>query len=93
LVEVGEDGEKSKLFVDDGELVIGKDSFFKGKDLFPVHVSVGSSYLCQGSTGPCARREQVWFRQDLTKQDLIKVEIKLRRIVFNKSSLETIALR
>jgi hypothetical protein len=47
---------------------------------------------CQGLTGPCAQREQVWFSKVLTKQDLIKVEIKPRRIVvqmdqFNKSLL------
>ena len=48
---------------------------------------------CQGLTGPCARREQVWFSKGLAKQDPIKVEIKPRRIVFNKSSLATIVLR
>jgi hypothetical protein len=40
LVKVGEDGKKTKLFVDDSELVVGKDSFFKGEDLFPIHVTV-----------------------------------------------------
>jgi hypothetical protein len=40
FVEVGEDGKETKLFVDDSELVIGKDSFFKGEDLFPVHMLV-----------------------------------------------------
>jgi hypothetical protein len=39
LVEMGEDGKKAKLFVDDSELVVGKDSFFEGKDLFLVHVT------------------------------------------------------
>jgi hypothetical protein len=38
LVEVGEDGKKAKLFVDDSKLVVSKDSFFEGKDLFSVHV-------------------------------------------------------
>jgi hypothetical protein len=38
LVKVGENGKKAKLFVDDSELVVGKDSFFEGKDLFSVHV-------------------------------------------------------
>jgi hypothetical protein len=32
LVEMGEDGKEAKLFVDDSELVVGKDSFFEGKD-------------------------------------------------------------
>jgi hypothetical protein len=49
--------------------------------------------LCQGSTGPCAQREQVWFSKVLVKQDPIRIEIKPRRIVFNKSSLATIVLR
>jgi hypothetical protein len=40
LVELGEDGKEAKLFVDDSELVVGKDSFFEGKDFFPIHVSV-----------------------------------------------------
>jgi hypothetical protein len=40
LVEMGEDGKKAKLFVDDSKLVVGKDSFFKGEDLFPIHVTV-----------------------------------------------------
>jgi hypothetical protein len=40
LVEMGEDGKQAKLFVDDSELVVGKDSFFEGKDLFPVHAVV-----------------------------------------------------
>jgi hypothetical protein len=40
LVEVGENSKQAKLFVDDGELVVGKDSFFEGKDLFPVHAVV-----------------------------------------------------
>jgi hypothetical protein len=40
LVEVGEDGKQAKLFINDGELVVGKDSFFEGKDLFPVHAVV-----------------------------------------------------
>jgi hypothetical protein len=38
LVKVGEDGKEAKLFVDDGELVVSENSFFKGKDFFPVHV-------------------------------------------------------
>jgi hypothetical protein len=55
LVKVGKECKETKLFVDGSELVISKDSFFKGKDLFPVHMGGGrSSYLCQGSTGPCA---------------------------------------
>jgi hypothetical protein len=41
LVEVGKDSKQTKLFVDDGELVVSKDSFFEGKDLFPVHLMVG----------------------------------------------------
>ena len=40
MVEMGEDGKKMKLFVDDSKLVVGKDSFFKGEDFFPVHVTV-----------------------------------------------------
>jgi hypothetical protein len=40
LVEVGENSKQAKLFVDDGELVVGKDLFFEGKDLFPVHAVV-----------------------------------------------------
>jgi hypothetical protein len=75
LVEMGEDSKQAKLFVDDGELVVGKDSFFEGKDLFPVHAVVKSSYLCQGSTGPCARREQVWFNQDnLARPNQVKTK-------------------
>jgi hypothetical protein len=38
LVEVGEECKEMKLFVNGGELVVSKDSFFEGKDLFPVHV-------------------------------------------------------
>jgi hypothetical protein len=49
--------------------------------------------MCQGLTGPWARREQVWFSKALAKQDPIRIEIKPRQIVFNKSSLETTALR
>jgi hypothetical protein len=40
LVKVGEESEEVKLFVNGGELVISKDSFFEGKDLFPVHTVV-----------------------------------------------------
>jgi hypothetical protein len=40
LVEMSEECEETKLFVDGGKLVVGKDSFFKGKDLFPVHAVV-----------------------------------------------------
>jgi hypothetical protein len=73
LIEMGEDGEQTKLFVDDGELVVGKDSFFEGKDLFPVHTMV--------EVPTCVK-----VRQDLvldvskpgsigaTKQDLIKIK-------------------
>jgi hypothetical protein len=73
LVEMGKDGEKTKLFVDDGELVVGKDLFFEGKDLFPIHVLV--------VVPTCVK-----VRQDLvldvsksgsisaTKQDLIKIK-------------------
>ena len=73
LVEMGEDGKKAKLFVDDGELVVGKDSFFEGKDLFLVHAMV--------VVPTCVK-----VRQDLvldvsksgsigaTKQDLIKIK-------------------
>jgi hypothetical protein len=93
LVEVGEKCKETELFVDGGELVVGKDSFFKCEDFFPVHSGIGSSYLCQGLTGPCARHEQVWFSKVLAKQDLIRIEIKPRRIVFNKSSLATEVLR
>jgi hypothetical protein len=77
LIEVGKECKEMKLFIDGSELVVSKDSFFKGKDLFPVHsVVVDSSYLCQGSTGPCAQCEQVLFNQQLAKQDLIKVKTK-----------------
>jgi hypothetical protein len=41
LVKVGEECEEAKLFVNGSELVVSKDSFFKGKDLFPVHAVVG----------------------------------------------------
>jgi hypothetical protein len=73
LVEMGEDGKQAKLLIDDSELVVGKDSFFEGKDLFPVHVMVG--------VPTCVK-----VRQDLvldvsksgsigaTKQDLIKIK-------------------
>jgi hypothetical protein len=73
LVEMGKDGKEMKLFVDGCELVVGKDSFFKGKDLFPIHVLVG--------VPTCVK-----VRQDLvldvsksgsisvTKQDLIKIK-------------------
>jgi hypothetical protein len=37
-----------------------------------------SQDMCQGLTGPCARREQVLVNQWLAKQDLIKVKIKPR---------------
>ena len=40
LVEMGEDSKQAKLFVDDGELVVGKDSFFECKDFFPVHSGI-----------------------------------------------------
>jgi hypothetical protein len=40
LVEVSEECKEIKLFVNGGELVVGKDSFFEGKDLFPVHLVV-----------------------------------------------------
>ena len=71
LVEMGEDGKQAKLFVDDSKLVVGEDSFFEGKDLFPVHAVV--------AVPTCVK-----VRQDLvldvsksgsigtTKQDLIK---------------------
>jgi hypothetical protein len=77
LIEMGEDSEQAKLFVDDGKLVVGEDSFFEGKDLFPVHAMV--------EVPTCVK-----VRQDLvldvsksgsigaTKQDLIKIEIKPR---------------
>jgi hypothetical protein len=73
LVEMGEDGKQVKLFVDDGELIVGEDSFFEGKDLFPVHAVV--------AVPTCVK-----VRQDLvldvsksgsigmTKQDLIKIK-------------------
>jgi hypothetical protein len=73
LVKMGEDGKQAKLFVDDSELVVGKDSFFEGKDLFPVHAVVG--------VPTCVK-----VRQDLvldvsksssigaTQQDLIKIK-------------------
>ena len=37
---MGEDGKQAKLFVNDSELVVGEDSFFEGKDLFPVHAMI-----------------------------------------------------
>jgi hypothetical protein len=37
LVQVGEECKEMKLFVDGGKLIVSKDSFFEGKDLFPVH--------------------------------------------------------
>jgi hypothetical protein len=40
LVEVGEECEETKLFINGGKLVVGKDSFFEGKDLFPVYAVV-----------------------------------------------------
>jgi hypothetical protein len=40
LIEVGKKCEETKLFVDSGELVVGKDSFFKGKDFLPIHLMV-----------------------------------------------------
>jgi hypothetical protein len=49
--------------------------------------------LCQGSTGPCARCEQVWFSKVLTKQDLIKVEIKPRRIGFTGRSVQQVSTK
>jgi hypothetical protein len=73
LIQMGEDGKQAKLFVDDGKLVVGKDSFFESKDLFPVHAMVG--------VPTCVK-----VRQDLvldvsksgsigaTKQDLIKIK-------------------
>jgi hypothetical protein len=73
LIEMGEDGKQAKLFVNDGKLVVGKDSFFEGKDLFPVHLMV--------EVPTCVK-----VRQDLvldvsksssigaTKQDLIKIK-------------------
>jgi hypothetical protein len=44
LIEMGEECKKTKLFIDGSELVVGKDSFFEGKDLFPVH-SVVEKFL------------------------------------------------
>jgi hypothetical protein len=73
LVEVGEDSKQAKLFVDDGELVVGEDSFFEGKDLFPVHVVVG--------VPTCVKVRQDLVLDvsksgsiDTTKQDLIKIK-------------------
>jgi hypothetical protein len=40
LVKVGEECKEMKLFINGGKLVVSKDSFFEGKDLFPVHVVV-----------------------------------------------------
>jgi hypothetical protein len=40
LVEVSEECEETKLFIDGSELVVGKDSFFKCEDLFSVHSGV-----------------------------------------------------
>jgi hypothetical protein len=37
LIQMGEECSKSELFIDSGEVVVGKDSFFEGKDLFPIH--------------------------------------------------------
>jgi hypothetical protein len=37
LVKVGEECKEAKLFVNGSELVVSKDSFFEGKDLFPIH--------------------------------------------------------
>jgi hypothetical protein len=73
LIEMSEDSKQAKLFVNDGELVVGKDSFFEGKDLLPVHMVV--------RVPTCVK-----VRQDLvldvsksgsisaTKQDLIRIK-------------------
>jgi hypothetical protein len=46
LVEVGEDCQETKLFVDGGELVVGKDSFFEGEDFLSVHLLVQAVPTC-----------------------------------------------
>jgi hypothetical protein len=73
FVEVGEDGKETKLFVDGGELVVSKDSFFEGKDLFPIHVSV--------VVPTCVKVQQDLVLDvsksgsiGVTKQDLIKIK-------------------
>ena len=40
LVQMGEECEEMKLFINGSKLVVSKDSFFEGKDLFPIHVLV-----------------------------------------------------
>jgi hypothetical protein len=46
LVEVGEECKEMKLFIDGSELVVGKDSFFKCEDFFPVHSGVEGVPTC-----------------------------------------------
>jgi hypothetical protein len=40
FIQMSEECKETKLFIDGGKLVVGKDSFFEGKDLFPVHVAI-----------------------------------------------------
>jgi hypothetical protein len=94
LIEVGEECKKTKLFIDGGELVVGKDSFFEGKDFLPVHsvvkvvptcVKVRQDLVLDVSKSGSARH--------LTKQDLIKVEIKLRRIMCSSRSVQQVSTK
>jgi hypothetical protein len=93
LIEMSEDGKQAKLFIDDGELVVGKDLFFEGKDLFPVHSMVVVPTCVKVRQDLVLDVSKSGSAEPLAKQDPIRIEIKPRRIVFNKSSLATIVLR
>jgi hypothetical protein len=80
LVQMCEEYEETKLFVNGGKLVVGKDSFFKGKDFFPVHAVVAVS-TCVKVRLDLVLDVSKSVLTRLTKQDLIKVEIKPRQIM------------
>jgi hypothetical protein len=86
---VGEECEETKLFVDSSELVVSKDSFFEGKDFFPVHSVVKVVPTCvkvrQDLVLDMSKSGSIGHNSTRPVQDQVQVQW---QIVFNKSLLE-----